>query len=714
MRYLMLLGCLLLLVGQNSFGQIDPEDESLSYKGKLKKADRLVEEGSYYNAIDYYKAVIEERPDMGDVALKLGQVLYKARNYNEALTYFKMAFDADNEEYRLAQYYYALMLKMTGQYKDAITNFEEFRRQYRERGEEALRLRRLVREQVEGCELALSMNPDTINIEMTHLGNNINDLYTEFSPRLVKEDSLLIFASMKVDSVPVIKSTDKKAKVPKAKLMQSFWDGEQWIEAREMDGPFNDEKMHVGNGSFTQSGKTFFFTKCTDDNGANVRCDIYYSKLEEGEWSKPKKVPGVNDPYATNTHPMVVPYSSRGDEMLLFVTNREGGTGGLDIWYSVIDERDGDFREPRNLGRRINSAGDEVSPWYNYQEGILYFSSNGHPNIGGYDVFASKGSGRRWANPINLGMPINSSVDDFYYIHHNEGEEGFIVSNRDGSISPKWPNCCDDIWTFKYVYPPEFTILGQVYIKGDSTRTPVDSANVDLILADNNTTIDSNMTLNGEGYGFYVGTRFANFRLEARKPGYVYGMNTTSTVGLKASDTLYVDLYLTPIKDIGTIVLRNVYFDLDKAFIRDDAKPSLDSVYNILKANPNIKIELSSHTDSRAPDAYNLKLSQRRADSSKAYLVEKGIDPERIVAVGYGESQLLNDCDDGVPCTEIEHQINRRTEFKIIGEIENAIITYDRSEIEEVQERKRKGILKGDEDIWQFEDDENTEEDAEF
>lgn len=710
MRYLFLLGCLLLLGWQNGYAQIDPEDESLSYKGKLKKADRLMEEGSYYNAIDYYKAVIDERPEMADVAFKLGQVLYQARNYREALTYFKMAFDSDNDEYRLAQYYYATMLKMTGQYEEAIENYENFRRRYRERGREAILLKRLVRDDVEGCEMALEMVNDTLNVEFTHLGNNINGLYTEFSPRLVKEDSLLIFASMRVDSVPVLEDDDKKAVVPKAKLLQSFWNGEEWIEAREMDGPFNDEKMHVGNGSFTQDGNMFFFTKCSSDQAAKVRCDIYFSERKDnGDWSKPKKVPGVNDPYATNTHPIIVPYNSRGDEMLMFVTDREeGGQGGLDIWYSPIFR--GDFREPRNLGRRINTPGDELSPWYNFEEEILYFASNGHPNVGGYDVFASKGSGRRWAKPINLGMPINSPVDDFYYIHYAEGEKGFLVSNRDGSISPKWPNCCDDIWTFEYVYPPEFTILGQVYEEGDSTRTPIDSASVELFLADANRLVDSNTTADSEGYGFFVGTQFANFRLEARKPGYVYGVNTTSTVGLEESDTLYVDLYLTPIKDIGTIVLRNVYFDLDKAFIREDAKPSLDSVYNILQANPNIQIELSSHTDSRAPDEYNMKLSQRRADSSKAYLVSKGIDPERIVAVGYGESQLLNDCEDGVPCTDIEHQINRRTEFKIIGEIENAIVTYDRSEIEELQKRKKKGTLKGDEDIWEFDEEDEGEE----
>lgn len=700
MKYLFF-GFLMMWMGaQVALAQIDPEDESLSWKGKLKKADRLMESGSFYNAIDYYKAVVEERPDMSDVALKLGHTMSAARNYKEAVVYYKMAFDASNDDYRIAQYYYALMLKMGGQYEEARDNFEEFRRRYQEKGPEAIVLKRLAKTESDGCTLALGMVNETPNIEFTHMSGNINALYTEFSPRLVQEDSLLIFGSMRVDSVPVLESNKTKL-IPKAQLLQSFWNGQEWTKAREMDGPFNEEDVHTGNGSFTQDGKRFFFTRCTDDGGVNVRCDIYVSELEEGEWSRPKKV-SINDPYATNTHPIIVPYSSRGEEMLMFVSNREGGQGGLDIWYSVID-RSGEFSEPRNMGRRINTPNDELTPYYDFKEEILYFSSNGLTNIGGYDIFMSKGSGRRWAVPINMGMPINSPVDDFYYIQYADGEKGFIVSNRDGSISPKWPNCCDDIWAFEYVYPPVFTIIGQVFEKGDSTRTPLDSANVELFLADTDRLLDSSVTADKAGAEFFVGSQFANFRLEARKPGYTYGLNTTSTVGLEESDTLYVDIFLTPISDIGTIVLRNVYFDLDKADIREDAMPSLDSVYQILTLNPNIRIELSSHTDSRAPKDYNIDLSQRRAESSKAYLVAKGIAADRIEAVGYGEEMLLNDCADGVPCTDIEHQVNRRTEFKIIGEIPNAIVTYDRSEIEAIQEKKRQGTLKGNEAIWEFE-----------
>lgn len=690
--------------------QVSAKDESLSWKGKLKKADELMEQGSYYNAIDYYKAVIEEKPEEGEVSMKLANTLYAARNYGEAQEYYKKAFDADNDKFRLAQFYYGLTLKMAGQYEEAKQQFEEFRIKFDEKGRETIQLKRLAKDEAEGCDLAVQMLNDTLQVDVTHLSTNVNDSYTEFSPRIVKEDSLLIYGSLKVDSVPVLEK--RNAKMPIAKLYQSLWDGQQWAKGVEMPGPFNDDKLHTGNGSYSQDGKRFYFTRCSDDRGHDVKCDIYMSERDEdGEWSKPKKVP-VNDPDATSTQPIVLPYS-RGDEMLLFVSDREDGVGGLDLWYSVIDSRTGELREPRNLGRKINTSGDELSPFYDYTEEILYFASNGLPNMGGYDIFKSKGSGRRWANPINMGVPINSSYDDFYYFQYDEGERGFVVSNRDGAISPKWPHCCDDIFAFEYIYPPVFTIIGTVYEKGDPNKTPIDSANVQLFLADTDGLIDSSVTADQTGYEFFRGTEFKNYRLEARKPGYTYGLNTTSTIGLTETDTVFVDIPIVPIKNVGTIVLRNVYFDLDKAFIREDAKPSLDSVYNILVKNPNIQIELSSHTDSRASKEYNKDLSQRRADSSKAYLVQKGIDPERIVAVGYGEEKLLNDCTDGVPCTDIEHQVNRRTEFRIIGEIPNTIVTYDRSEIEAIQEKKRQGTLKGSEDIWEFED-EGGEKDKDF
>lgn len=688
--------------------QIDPEDENLSWKAKLKKADQLYQNGSFYNAIDYYKAVLDEKPDNGEVAIKLGNAYMSGRNYVDAKAVYKQAFDADDKKYRIAQFYYGLTLKYTGSYKEAFDQLKDFSRKYRAPGKEAAALKKLARKEYEGAQLGMDYMKDTLNVIITHLSTNINKAYTEFAPKITGEDEKgLMFGSLRVDSVIVLDENMKA--MPRARIFTSKLSGEEWTEAKEMDGPFNDTKDHTGNGTYSPDGKRFYFTRCTDDKGNNVKCNIFISVLEDGEWSNPKKLE-INESKANDTHPCIG--LDKRSEILYFVSDREeGGQGGLDLWYAVV-KKNGDLMPPRNMGRRVNTASDEMSPYYDNEEGVLYFSSNGQVNIGGFDIMKSKGSKSRWAKPKNLGMPINSSFDDMFYVHRKDGETGFLVSNRDGAITPKWPNCCDDIFAFEYIYPPVFTIMGRVYEEGDETKTPLDSANVELFLIESLAVEDSAVTSQEEMYEFFLGTRYENFRIEGRKAGYISGVNTTSTVGLEVSDTLYVDIYLR--KPVGyKVILRNVYFDFDKAFIREDAKPSLDTIYNFLTSNPHLKIELSSHTDSRGTKEYNRGLSQRRADSSRAYLIGQGIDPERIVAVGYGEDSLLNECADGIECTDIEHQLNRRTEFRVIGEIPNTIIIYDRSEIEAIRKRKQEGKLKGTEEIWEFDEGDIDEEEPE-
>lgn len=695
---------LLLVCSASLVAQVDPEDENLSWKAKLKKADQLYQNGSYYNAIDYYKAVLDEKPDNGDVAIKLGDTYLSGRNYIDAMAAYKQAFDADDKKYRIAQFYYGLMLKYTGSYQEAYDQLKEFSRKFRAPGKEAADLKKRARTEYEGAQLGLDYLKDTLVVIISHLSTNINKAYTEFSPKIIGEnEDELIFGSLRVDSVIVL--DEKMRSMPRARLFSSRKNGEDWTEAEELEGPFNDTKDHTGNGVYSPDGKRFYFTRCTDDKGSNIQCDIFMSVLDDDEWSNPKKL-DINESKFNDTHPCIG--MDKNTEILYFVSDREeGGQGGLDIWYSIV-KKNGDHDPPRNLGRRINTPQDEISPYYDIKDGVMYFSSNGLINMGGFDIMKTKGSKTRWAKAKNLGMPINSSFDDMFYVQRNDGETGYFVSNRDGAITPKWPNCCDDIWAFEYIYPPVFTIMGRVYLEGDETKTPIDSANVELFLIEASAVEDSAVTDKGEQYEFFLGTRYENFRVEARKAGYISGLNTTSTVGLEVSDTLYVDLYLR--KPVGyKVILRNVYFDFDKAFIREDAKPSLDTIYNFLTSNPHLKIELSSHTDSRGTKEYNRGLSQRRADSSTAYLISLGIDPQRIVAVGYGEDSLLNECADGVQCTDIEHQLNRRTEFRVIGEIPNTIIIYDRSEIEAIRKRKQEGKLKGTEEIWDFDADDDEE-----
>lgn len=685
---------------------IAPEDKNLNWKGKLKKAESLLESGSFYSAIDYYLAVIDESPGHADATFGAGMAYYAARDYENAKGYFKKAYEADNKQYIMAQYYWGLMLKMTGEYQPAFDELKKFYRAYR--GSDR-NMKRIAKEEYEGCTLAMDLlNKVDERVTITHGGMGVNAAYTELSPKYFHDnENMLIYGSLRVEGDSIIKLSKGNNKMPRARIFTSKWNGEQWSSGTEF-ADLNDKKFHTGNASFSEDGKTVYYSRCTDDKGADVKCDIYYSELKGGgSWSDPKPFE-FNDKKANDTHPTMA--RIRKKDALIWASDRERSVGGLDLWYSTFDR--GRWQTPRNLGRKINTFGDEMTPWFDFDEDVLYFSSNGLENVGGLDIFKSKVSGTRWAKAINMGFPVNSSVDDMYYTHSANNKKGFFVSNRVGSIALKSPTCCDDIWAFEIIIPPVFTIMGNVYIEGDETKTPVADANVDLFYMQADTILDLRVSSPDTMFGFFRGTEYENYRLIATKQGFTRGTGTTSTVGLgPEDDTVYVDLYLRNL-DTGIIVLRNLYFDLDKDFIRDDAIPSLDTVYQILIANPNIQIELASHTDSRNTHAYNEDLSQRRANSSKAWLVEKGIDSERIVAVGYGETKLLNECADGVRCTNLQHQINRRTEFRVIGEIPGTIVRYDKREVENAIENAAGGTGAINQTPWNFEEEPEEEEEG--
>lgn len=688
---------------------ISESDKGLNWKAKLKKADDLSANGSYYSAIQYYECALEENPGNADALMNLGMTYYAARDYARALDNFKAAYQADGEKYKMAQYYHGLMLKMTGEYQQALDVLKDFYKTYKGPDRD---IKGHAKTEYEGCTLAMNLlNQVDKNTTVSH-PTTINAAYTELSPMYYEGDDKMIFGSLRVpDDEDII--LGKGDKMPRVKMFQSKWSDDKWSPGSEMDAPFNEDKFHVGNVSFSADGKKAVFTRCTDDKGKDVHCEIFITEERGGSWSDPEPFP-FNDKKISNTHPTFA--LIRGKETIIFASNREGGSGGMDLWSSAYERSA--WTEPRNLGRKINTWGDEITPYFDFEQEILYFSSNGLTNVGGLDIFKSKISGTRWATPVNQGFPWNSSVDDMYYVHNSTRDEGFLVSNRVGSIALKSPTCCDDIWAWKTVIPPVFWIMGNVYIQDDPTKTPVPDANVDLYYLDGDTTIDIRVSSADTMFAFYRGTEYANFRLEATKQGYTRGTGTTSTVGLgPKDDTVYVDLFLQRI-DTGVIVLRNLYFDLDECYIRPDAVPSLDTVYQILMKNPNIQIELASHTDCRNTYDYNQELSQCRADSSKAWLVKRGIPEERIVAVGYGETRLLNECEceagvRTVPCTDLQHQVNRRTEFRVIGEIPGTIVKYDKSEVDYAIEHGKDVTGGGiNQVLWNFEEqpDEQQEE----
>ena len=351
---------------------------------------------------------------------------------------------------------------------------------------------------------------------------------------------------------------------------------------------------------------------------------------------------------------------SDDEQTLYFVSDMPNGYGGTDIWYSQM-QGDGVWGQPINAGGNINSTSDEMFPTINSTD-TLYFASNGHAGMGGLDIFAAIGSRNNWTEPVNLKYPINSPGDDFSYTSQKLSADttiGYFSSNRPGGMGS------DDIYSFSKVIirPPVFCIKGKILKK--PTQIPLLGTTITLYAG--GVKVADNLVPNIDGTYSIDLKPNTDYAVLAKKERFKSDSLLISTKGLTLSKTFEVDLSLDSLFQIGKVIsLANIYYDFDKDSIRLDASRILDGLVRTMIDNPTIEIELRSHTDSRGDDDYNQNLSQRRASAAVDYIVNRGINASRITAKGYGESQLINKCENGTLCTDEEHQTNRRTDFKIL------------------------------------------------
>ena len=423
-----------------------------------------------------------------------------------------------------------------------------------------------------------------------------------------------------------------------------------------------NSKYHESNIALSPDGNTLYFTRNNykdgklkkDESGSNNLKIFKATKNKKGKWSNITELPFNGDGFSTG-HPAV----SKDGKRLYFSSNREGSKGQTDIFY--VDILEGDkFGTPVNLGDNVNTEGREMFPYVDV-EGDLYFSSDGHFGLGGLDVFVLKDN-----TPINLGAPLNSNADDFSLVFDNKTKKGFVSSNRDGGIGD------DDVYSFKQL--KEVVGFGTCLVRGK-----VKEKNTDKLLADATVTayddignILKQFTTNENGEFEFELNCNKDYSFTATKELYNKETLQLALTNESAKDELLIALDLNEdfakSKDGNLIIKINpIYFDYGKASIRKDAAEELDRIVEVMNKYPDIIVLGSSHTDSRGKDSYNLKLSDRRAKSTVAYIISKGISPTRISSRGYGETQLVNDCYNGRKCSNAQHQLNRRTEFVIVG-----------------------------------------------
>ncbi len=694
---------LLLCISLSSIqAQLPRSIENIPAKQLKQFGEGALAAGDAFSAATYLERYCSLKPKDMNGAFQLAEAYRLSRNYEKAEEWYLKAYNGDKEKNLKGLLYNGLMQIRNGKYENCEENLVTFRRKYRE-GEDVQALRKKVRIALESCKEALRLR-DTVPVGLTidRLDPSINHAHIEFAP-LPLNDTTLIYASLRSDETIFQNDQDKNKKV--RQFYMATKEGDQWKDAGLYEAPFNVKNMDTGNGALSPDGQRFYFTRCEQTWRDKVVCSIYLSKKVGDEWSQPEKLDKViNDPKYTSTQPTVGIESFRNQEVLYFVSDRPEGKGGMDIWYSLFNSKTQAFSPPRNAGVRVNTSSDELTPYYDLATRTLYFSTEGRPGMGGFDVFKASGEKSKWEDAVNVGYPLNSSYDELYYILNEDGETGLFTSNRPGGSTFSHSTCCDDIYAFKPgpIPPPvkkdkedetdiaENTpddedgnkdkdkavkipmVEGNIFEEVEAgTPPPLSNVNITLSKKEEDGTLKFIRSYYTKPDGFYkFKLEEGEYEISARSENHF----TNTKMIVSKDDTIRQDISLKPI-DKGPIIIQNIYYEFDKANLTPEAQITLDqTLVNILQDNPAIIVEISSHTDSKGNDVYNSKLSQRRAESVVKHLIARGIDASRLQAKGYGESQPIADNTnaDGSDNPEGRQQ-NRRTEFKVVGKLDQEI-----------------------------------------
>jgi OmpA-OmpF porin, OOP family len=672
---------ILLLTSLHSFSQAPINTDGLKDFQLKRFAQNAQRKGDIYSAITYLEAYLKNNTNSYEDWYEIANLYRKARDYQKSEKAYKTVIDNVLTKYPDSQFYYARMLKANGNYEAAKIEYTKFTTSKNNADIENIKqLKKLAKAEIAGCDTAIELSKGKYSAVVTHLNESINKAHVESSPLLL-DSNTLVYTSLNEEELELY-DLENKDSIPVRKLYVAKKEEKQWNGGTIYKGPFNEKNVNVGNGTFSPDGKRFYFTKCKPNFEGKMICRIFVSTKEKETWSEPKDLGNiVNSEEFTSTMPAVGFDSKKNQEVIYFVSDRtQGSKGGLDLWYTTYDAKKKVYKDPKNLGGTINTVGDEMTPTYDNENKSLYFSSDGFAGLGELDIFQSIGEIKSWSVPENIGAPFNSSADDIYYIKGKNAKEksGFFVSNRKGGVSLMNETCCDDIYEYSDPQYLNIFIAGKIIeVTSDSLEkfvAPVVKAPVSLFKVNKDSTeslLRTTVTNEKGEYSFQV-EQGKKYKVLAEAQGFLNKKMEVSTETVTKSDTLKTDIGIKPTPK-GAIVISNIYYETAKAELRPDSRASLDKeLVDLLKDNPKLIIEISSHTDDVGTNEYNQKLSQARAESVVNYLISHGIDKSRLIAKGYGEGKPIapNSTPEG-------RQKNRRTEFKIIGYVKNVEVSYE-------------------------------------
>lgn len=624
----------------------------------IKPAGKQYDQWAYADAITIYEKVVKRGHGNEEVLSKLGNAYYFNARYSEALPHYERLFTDFGADLAPEYYFrYAQTLQNVGREAEAKTYYDQFVNKV---GSES-RIGAIRKNEAQ-LQAQIRANSGRYD-QLTNLA--INTPLADYGSYVHNNE--LYFTSAR-DTGSLSKKEHTWTGEAFTSLYRASTEGTQVSKVKRIKGSvksiYNEASAVVSS-----DGQTMYFTRNNYhnknrryDSEGNTKLKIYRADLVEGKWSNITELPFNSNEFNT-AHPAL----SKDGTMLYFSSDRPGGYGSTDLWRVRVNEKS--YGTPENLGSQINTEARETFPFIS-NNNELYFSSDGRVGLGGLDVYGvgiqKNGS---FGEVQNLGTPLNSASDDFaYYIDH-QSQIGFVSSNREGGKGN------DDIYSFYQNRALQLACEQALKIKVIDAQTGAVLPDATVLLF---STIyqDEKFSTSYQNPYYLFSEEFecgSTYRIRAVQPDYFTGEATVTLANESGvtEHTIALDREKIPLKpgdDLFKVLhLNPIYFDLDKYNIRPDAATELAKVLAVLEEYPNMKIDIRSHTDSRASHKYNDRLSDSRAKSTRDWLISKGIDDSRLMAKGYGERQLVNECADGVKCSEEQHQENRRSEFIILS-----------------------------------------------
>lgn len=627
---------------------------------KLATANEQMERGEYFDASKTYRKVYnklikrEDRPLRGEIAFKMGEC-YSRLNmnarasaaYQNAIRY---AYPDSTTLLRLA-----CSQQAEGKYPAALKSFEDYLNVDPDN--------KIALNGAAGCRMAIAAKGSPTRY-VVKTNKVFNSRRADFSPMYFDASLDQLYFTTTNEKV----TGDHRSEITGMKKgdiwMSRKNERGEWLKPEPVEGELNSD-MDEGIISFSPDGSTMYLTKARRSPSSNTGVEIYTSSRSDAKWSAPVKLEITADTLSNYGHPAVSP----DGQWLYFTSDMPGGMGGRDLWRINLKERAGSLE---NMGEFINTPGDEMFP-YMRTDSILYFASNGHPGFGGLDLFKATLTPSGGWRVENMGQPVNSAADDFG-ITFGQGESGFFSSNRGDARG------YDHIFSFEL---PDLKILISGYVL-DKDEEPVPNAVIRIVGNDGSNRKEVART---DGTFQFPLQRGVKYVMLAGAKGYLNAKQEFQADDAEEDAEYNVDFILASINK--PVVIDNIFYDFDKATLRPESKTALDEMAQIMRDNPNITIEMAAHTDRKGSEEYNIKLSQRRAQSVIDYLIESGIRTDRLQAQGYGKSRPKTitkklareypQFEEGTVLTpefietldeanqEIADQINRRTEFQVLS-----------------------------------------------